>query len=58
MTSLALTPVNAKYSAADVIGPYSDWPRRKPHRFKRPAAYAASIGLLGVILHCVVPLIA
>ncbi len=58
MTSLATTPVITRKTAIDIIGPYSDWPKRKFRHFKRPVVYSGGIGLLGVFFHCVVPLIA
>ena len=43
----------------NVIGPYSEWPRKTPtSRIKRPAILTASAAMAGVFVHCVVPMIA
>ena len=43
----------------NVIGPYSEWPRKTPtSRIKRPEILAASAAMAGVFFHCVVPMIA
>ena len=49
--------------AADIIGPFSAWPREtqpKPARRKytRAAIYATLVSGTGVFFHCVVPMIA
>ena len=44
----------------NVIGPYSEWPRKTPptSRIKRPVILATSAAMAGVFIHCVVPMIA
>lgn len=41
---------------ADIIGPFSKWPR-KPRGMREKAIVAGSVGTLAVFAHCVVPLI-
>ncbi|SFC09050.1 hypothetical protein [Tropicimonas isoalkanivorans] len=57
MTAFART---AKHpNPADVIGPYSLWPRTRAARdWKKPATIAASVSAAGVFVHCVAPILA
>ena len=51
--------LNFRTPIPNVIGPYSEWPRKTPtSSIKRPAILAASAALAGVFIHCVVPMIA
>ncbi|MGI9395560.1 MAG: hypothetical protein ACR2OY_13000 [Boseongicola sp.] len=57
MISFATKPAIAGKTAANVIGPFSEWPRRGTNRATRAAVYAGSVSLIGVFLHCAAPLI-
>lgn len=56
-----------KFSTADlpvpeIIGPYSEWPRREKPRARTPRrrraiAYASGLAALGIFAHCAVPLL-
>lgn len=41
----------------EIVGPCSDWPRRRRRGGVRPAAVAASIAAAGIFLHCAAPLL-
>ena len=47
-------------SPAEIIGPYSPWPRktRRPIRFYRNAALAGGVAGLAVVVHCALPVMA
>ena len=44
-------------SISNIVGPYSPWPRQKPRNLKRPAIAGSFALLVGVFLHCGLPLV-
>lgn len=42
--------------APEIIGPYSDWPRRRRRKGGRRVAVSAGVVAAGVFVHCAVPL--
>lgn len=42
----------------NIFGPYSKWPRDQKPKRKAILGFTGAIAGLGVLLHCVVPLIA
>ncbi len=58
MTSLSLATDIASKHDADIIGPYSPWPRGNRWRLARPAVYAGGTGPIGIFVHSAIPLIA
>ncbi|QMU58173.1 MAG: hypothetical protein GKR98_08185 [Boseongicola sp.] len=45
-------------SPVNVVGPYSEWPRKNKFSFRKKIALAGSASLAGIFVHCVVPMIA
>lgn len=41
----------------EIIGPYSEWPRRPRNIWKKLTAFAGTLIVAGVYLHCGVPLV-
>lgn len=60
MTHITDTLSIPSFRTADVIGPFSPWPRKR-RRFGtrvRAIIYAGAAAGAGVLAHCVVPLVA
>lgn len=49
--------MTAQARLPEVIGPYSEWPRKPVRKWKGTALVASVIVAAGVFAHCVVPMI-
>jgi len=52
-----MTTANITLPKADVIGPYSEWPRKRRTSRARLIASVGGVAGAAVFVHCVVPLI-
>lgn len=53
MTNFAMTA--NRPNPADVIGPYSPWPRQPQKKWKTPVALSVTVATAGIFAHCVAP---
>ena len=58
MTTIADIQLLNTAPTADIIGPYSTWPRKRTFRWKRPVALTGVVSAAGIFAHCIVPMIA